>query len=395
MPKRCFLIIPDASFRPSSGGTVNQKIVSLLKELGDRVIVFGSDIKKPMNVEEVRYIPAPHFTGWANLSSSTYLKAFQKVCDEYHPTHVFFNGSITNKPLCYLEEAFRRNLKVILFVFMQDFFCSKYYANDTDGPCRRCLDYGLGYVFRSTCGVKNNGLLKLAERYRLRVKLRKLLSKVDYIGTSTDEQIQFYVDFGIPRERTFKLPLPFEDTKIKGIVSSRGDYFVGIAQNRIEKGFQFIPSILQHTHAKVVLAYYNETAVNKNIENPMFKPFVESGQLKLVASSWDTGLGELIANSQGVIIPSIWPTTTEYGWLEAMALRKPTVAFDISAHHEFMKNRRNGLISPIGDFAAMGANMDYLSSISDVEYNEFVGNVSKLYERLNDVSGWRQFLKEI
>ena len=395
MSKRRFLIIPDASFRPSSGGTVNQVIVSHLKELGDSVLVFSSDIKEPMIVEGIRYVPSPQFTGWANLRPSTYLKTFRAVCDDFCPTHIFFNGSITNKPLCYLEESFRRNLKVVAFIFMQDFFCSKYYANDAEGPCRRCLDYGLSYVFRSQCGARDSGFLKSLERYRLRKKLRKLLRKADYIGTSTDEQVQFYCDFGIPRERTFKLPLPFEDTKTRGIVSCRGDYFVGIAQNRIEKGFQFIPSILQHTKSKVVLAYYNDDAVRQNLNDPEFKPFIESGQLKLISSSWNTGLGELIANSQGVIIPSIWPTTTEYGWLEALALHKPTITFDISAHHEFIQNRVNGLTSPIGDFAAMGTNMDYLNSMSDVDYKEMVSNVDTLYRQLTDTTCWKQFLAKI
>ncbi len=395
MSDRKFLVIPDASFRPASGGTVTQVLISYLQELGDSVVVYCSDIKERIVVNGVDYVPAPQFTGLANLMPSTYHKAFKQVCDEIQPTHVLFDGSITNKPLCYLEESFNRHLKVVAFIFMQDFFCSKYYANDTEGPCRKCLDKGLSYVFRSRCGAKDSGFLKLVERYRLRKKLQGLLPKVDYIGTSTEEQVKFYCDFGIPRDRTFKLPLPFDDAKLKGISSSRGNYVVGIAQNRVEKGFHFIPSILEHTKTKVVLAYYNDDEVKRNLENPEFKRFIEQGQLTLVASSWATGLGNLIANSQGVLIPSIWPTTTEYGWLEALALRKPTITFDISAHHEFMTNRVNGLISPVGDFAAMGDNMTYLDSISDTEYQKMANNVEKLYKQLTSSEGWIEFLRKI
>ncbi|MPN35964.1 hypothetical protein SDC9_183469 [bioreactor metagenome] len=133
----------------------------------------------------------------------------------------------------------------------------------------------------------------------------------------------------------------------------------------------------------------------RNVERPEYKKYLESGQLKLVAASWDSGLGELIAASQGVIIPSIWPTTTEYGWLEALALSKPTITFDISAHHEFMQNRVNGMLSPIGDFEAMGANMDYLYLLSDKEYEVFTNNVIKLYQTLTETTIWIEFLKKI
>lgn len=389
------LIIPDACIGSSSGGTVTQILVKWLKQVGFTIAIFSTDVKSHDISDGIEYFTAPVFKGTANILSGSYKKAINTVLTTFNPSHVYFVGSITNKPLCYLEESYKRNLKVEIFIFMQDFFCSKFYANDAKAPCRKCLDNGLLSVFSSNCGVKSIGILKLMERSRTRIKLRKLLAKADHVGTSTDEQVQFYVDFGIPREKTYKLPLPFDDTKLKQFTPSRGNYIIGIAQNRIEKGFHFIPSILEHTNAKVVLAYYNEEVVARNVERPEYKKYIESGQLKLVAASWDSGLGELIAASQGVIIPSIWPTTTEYGWLEALALSKPTITFDISAHHEFMQNRVNGMLSPIGDFETMGANMDYLYLLSDKEYEVFTNNVIKLYQTLTETTIWIEFLKKI
>ena len=115
----------------------------------------------------------------------------------------------------------------------------------------------------------------------------------------------------------------------------------------------------------------------------------------MVVASWKTGLGNLIANSNGVIIPTIWPTTTEFGWLEALALGKPTITFNIGVHKELMINRYNGLTSPLGDFKAMGDNIDYLSSIDDKKYNILVDNVNALYKRLTDWSSWRLFINKL
>lgn len=391
MNNRRILIIPDACVGTSSGATVTQVMMRWLKQADFTVSVYSADVKATYSDEDVEFYPAPCFTGYANIFSSEYRKRFKNVLDTFMPSHILFVGSITNKPLCYLEEAYKRNLKVEVFIFMQDFYCSKYYANDHQAPCRKCLDEGFKHVFKSNCGVKDIGFLKLAERYRTRIKLQKLLTKVDHIGTSTDEQAQFYVDFGIQMSKIFKLPLPFDDSKLKKYQSSRGDYYIGIAQNRIEKGFQFVPSILEHTSAKLILAYYNEQAVSVNLQNPEFRKYIEKGQLRLVASSWKTNLGDLVAGSLGVLIPTIWPTTTEYGWLEALALNKPTVTFDISAHHEFMSNRLNGLVSPLGDFKAMGENMDYLMSVSDSVYHDMERNIEKLYATLSNQNGWLKF----
>lgn len=389
------LIIPDLYEGGGSGAVVTQVIVGFFKENNYKIAIMSSEFSKRKTEDNVECFPCRSFCGTANLRKGSYLSNFRTVLEDFRPSHLFFDGSITNKPLCYLEEGIKRNLNITVFIFMQDFFCSKYYANDNLAPCTKCLDKGLISAFCSDCGVANIGILKLAERIRTRNHLRMLLPKVQHVGTSTEEQLGFYTRFGIPRERSFKLPLPFDDSKLKDVNVNRGDYIVGIAQNRTEKGFQFIPQILKYTKSKVVLAYYDDETVKIHSEDTKLKPFIECGQLKLVASSWNTGLGELIANSQGVIIPSIWPTTTEFGWLEALALGKPTITFDISAHKEFMENRFNGLTSPIGDFKAMAANMDYLCSLDNIEYEKLTIKVKALYATLTDWSGWKEFIKTL
>lgn len=389
------LLIPDLYEGNGSGAVVTQVLVHLFKKKEYNVAVMSSEFKEYKIIDNVECFPCPPFVGSANIRSKRYLLAFRSILDTFRPSKLFFVGSITNKPLCYLEEGLRRKCNISVFIFMQDFFCAKFYANDAISPCTKCLDEGLMAVFRSNCGVKDIGYLKLVERCRIRYKLKSLLTKVNHLGTSTDEQCVFYSKIGVPQSKIFKLPLPFDGSRFTDVSSVRGDYFVGIAQNRIEKGFHLMPDILKYTKAKVILAYYNDEAVKININNPRLLPFIEKGQLQLVASSWKTGLGDLISQSQGVIIPSIWPTTTEYGWLEALALSKPTITFDIGAHHENIENRINGFTSPIRDYRAMGENIDYVDAMSVEEYDNLVVNVCKLYKRLTDQRGWEAFIDNV
>lgn len=389
------LIIPDSYIRNGSGAAVTRVLVSLFTENGFKVAVLSSEFKEFTEIDTVSCYPGLQFSGFANIRSKHYLKSFKIVLNDFKPSHLFFIGSISNKPICYLKEGLRDKLNISVFIFMQDFFCAKFYANDRFSPCTKCLVNGLHSSFFSCCGANSIGFIKLLERYRARIILKRLLPKVSHLGTSTEEQVNYYTKFGVPLHVTFKLPLLFDNTKLLGLKPSRGDYFLGIAQNRIEKGFHLIPEIIKHTKSQIILAYYDEKEANESAKNPCLKQFIVSGQLKIVASSWETGLGSLLSNSQGVIIPSIWPSTTEFGWLEALALGKPTITFDVGIHHEVIENRINGMISPVGDYSSMGENIDYIDSLSTIEYETIINNVKKLYNNLSNRDSWIRFIDSL
>lgn len=365
------LLIPDAYVGDASGAVVAQVLVQNMTELGHCVAVFSSDCKEG-EVGAVRTYNAPVTCANANYFSAAKFKdAFKHVVSSFDPTNIFFVGSITNKPLVYLEEALRRKLHIDVFIFMQDFFCAKFYANDSNAPCTKCLDLGLHHSLFSSCGARDTlSKMQLLVRYDIRRRLKKLLPQVNHVITSTDEQCSFYERFGIDKKHIAKVPLPFSSNKLDGIKPSRGKYVIGIAQNRIEKGFHLITNILPYLSKEipVVLAYSNQEKANMAIHDWHLLEFIDNGQLQVVVKSWKDGLGELIANSLGVINTSIWPTTTEYGLQETLALSKPVIAFDISAHHELLKQGENGFVSPLGDYKAFAENIEALAYLSDEAY---------------------------
>lgn len=383
MSKRV-LIIPDAVLGDASGATVTQVVRWQLCAMGHTVGVFSSDIQSDFEKDSVSYFKDFSYTGLTNFKSKRYLERCRQVYDTFNPDVVLTLGSITNKPVCYIEEALRRECIVSVFIFMQDFFCSKIYANDANGPCTKCLDKCLLYAYKNTCGVRSKlGWPRLTQRILTRRMWKRVLPKVNHVATTTKEQMSFYKRFGIPEDKHSTLYLPFSSNKLSGLKAERGDYFIGIAQDRVEKGFQFIPQILKYTKCKAVLAYSNEDKVKAVSSDLSLQPFLKSGQLELVVSSWRNNLGELVAKSCGVIIPSIWPTTTEYGWLEAMALSKPVCCFDISAHHEFIETGVNGFLAPLGDYRCFADNMTKLSMLEQIDYNAVSSNSHLLFENIS------------
>lgn len=382
------LIISDAYVGNASGAGVTQIIVGIIKSMQGEVAIYGTDVENGHDDMATLY-QAPSAPAIANYFKSKYRKQFVKVLEDFKPTNVFFVGSITNKPLVYIEESLKRGMHTDVFIFMQDFFCAKFYANDSNAPCTLCLDRGLSHLFKCKCSASRMYFTQKVVRWDIRRRLKKLLPLVDHVLTSTEEQCDFYHRFGVAQEKTYITPLPFTTSKLYNYSHSCGDYYIGIAQNREEKGFQFIPQILEYLEGnnRIVLAFYCDADIMKYRVNNKIEKYLKSGKLVLVVKSWSTGLGDLIASARGVIIPSIWPTTTEFGLLEALGLHKPIFAFNISIHKEVVGKYYPQNLFEIGDFNTFGKR---LSTYTEEDYSIDSSKSFEMFQQFTNVNRWEE-----
>lgn len=389
------LVIPDR-FRDGSGAIVAQVLVKLLKDLDYQVGVYCSDIEINSFEKGVELYNSIAFKGMANLYSQKHLELFGNVLNDFNPTHLFFIGSITNKPLCYLEEGLRRKLQIEVFIFMQDFFCYKLYANDLHGPCKKCLEKDFFQVYKENCKQKRPlDYLKQMIGIRNRIRLQKLLKNVDWLMTSSDEQVSSYVDYGILPEKIMKISLFFDSCKLEKEESSMGNYFIGIAQNRVEKGFHLMQEILRFVNSdvNVLLAFNDRVGAQSAIEKYKLQEYIDKGVLEVNDNlSWNNGLGSAIAKSKGVIIPSIWPSTTEYGLLEALGLKKPVFVFDVGIHKEIIQNGVNGYCIPLGHYKEFA---ETLNNFDKHAYDIVSPNAYQLFLNLTNKDLWKLQLKKV
>ncbi|TDE04759.1 glycosyltransferase [Flavobacterium sandaracinum] len=393
------LFIPDAYLGSASGAIVTQIAKKILQEIGNEVSIFSDDINEDIvEVDGTRLYHRMKYNGFANWREEKYIKEYEHVLKDSKATIVFTIGSITNKNLCYLEIAKQRGLKVISKIFMQDFFCVKYYANDSKGPCTKCLDNNYFEAYRNKCTKEEKfSYIKTFSYIQIRKRLEKILPKIDYVITSTNEQIGFYNKFGIPKEKCIKTPLFFDRERLKEIEPTMGDYFICIAQNRLEKGFHFLKDILANCDSsiKIIAAYNNKDQAKIAIEKNGFQKFIDKGLLVIEYDlKWENGLAELVAGSRGVIIPSIWPTTTEFGLLEALGYRKPVFTFDLGIHHEVILNGINGFVSSLGDFKNIADQLKEVKNNDDL-YNSVSKNAFMLFEELTNWKNWKSTLQEM
>jgi glycosyltransferase involved in cell wall biosynthesis len=395
------LLIPDAYIGSASGAIVTQVAKKLLQDIGYKVSIFSTDITiNTIETDGTGLYSRKAYNGLSNWKEDQYVKEYDEVLRDTEATVVFTIGSITNKNLCYLEIGKERGLKVISKIFMQDFFCVKYYANLETGPCTRCLDKNYLEAFRNKCTREEKfNYIKTLAHILIRKRLKNILPKIDYVITSTDEQINFYKKFGIPKEKCIKTSLYFDGSKINKLQSSvsMGDYYACIAQNRVEKGFQFLPDILDNCddNINIIAVYYNEKQAKNAIDKYGFQPYIDNGILEIKFDiQWGTGLDEILAKSRGIIIPSIWPTTTEFGLLEALGLGKPVFTFDISVHHEEIINGINGFKAPLGDYKTI-ANQLNLMNKDDKIYKLVSSGAKELYGKMTNKKEWIQTLKSM
>lgn len=91
--------------------------------------------------------------------------------------------------------ARKRGIKVISKIFMQDFFCYNYYANDERGLCTKCLDLGFKEALFRNCVRSNDkglkGFIKKLNSTINRYRLQRELTKADAVITSSQQQVGF------------------------------------------------------------------------------------------------------------------------------------------------------------------------------------------------------------
>lgn len=400
MKNKKVLIIPDAYIGDYSGAYVTRIAKKLLFELGIEVAIYSDEISADqVENDGTRLYARYHCDFKANWFVFKYKKQYNRVLDEFCPDAIYIIGSVTNKNIIFFSEARKRSIKVITKILMQDFFCYNYYANDSKGLCTKCLDHGFEEaLFRECVRSSDNkivGFLKRLNSTIHRFRLQRELTRVHAVITSSQQQIGFYVKYGIPRERCYITPLYFNGEKLKKYNPSMGDYFVFVAQNRIDKGIHLLKDILAgcSSDVKIVAAYASQKNIDIALKNYGLQQYVDKDVLEMRNEcTWKTDLGEVIAGCRGVINPSIWPTTTEFVLLEALGLKKPIFTFNVGIHPEVIKSGVNGFVAR--DPKEMAEQINEFTNNSAM-YPQISEGAYKLYQDLTDWEKWKQLLNNL
>lgn len=378
-------MVPDAYWGPDSGAVAARHAAGVWRSLGCEVAVYIGSAEATVNpangVHVYRGSPIrlSHHLGGARSTAS-----FVASLEDFAPTHVFFLGSASSKPAAFFSAARRLAIPRICLWWTQDFFCTRGYGCLPDeGPCTRCLGGNGIHAVIHRCHYGNHGYYKIIAGVVARMFQRRELQRSDVVMGSSLGQLDLYSRFGIPTDRLIQCPLFFGPDRVKGHRSKPGDYFVCYGQAREEKGWHLLAPILQAAPGiKLQIPFRDGTTAEIAVSKFGLRPFVDAGQVSIVTdATWATGVADLVAKSCGVLIPSIWPTTTEYVLLEALGLGKPVVAFSVGIHEEEIIEGENGLLAPVGDTAGIARQLTRLTSDLELQMRLSSG-ATRLFSRL-------------
>ena len=386
------LVVPDAYYSYHSGAKACRKLCEYLKQLSEKVGVYASGVKEQgVTLDpDIDTYKRTNFAGYQHVFSIKIGKEFGRVLEQFKPTHVVFLGGVYNKPPVFFKQCDKRNIKRIFIIWNQDFFCQNFYACLEDGPCRKCLLDEKYYPDGLICSrCKNKDVFdKIKMHYRVN-KIHKekkyLVSAHRVMGTGSFQRESFEL-LGIEKNKIIDIPLFFDKALIKSIDEDLKPYFVWYGQTRYEKGFECMKKILDvvDKRVQIVIPIPSNESPNEVAEGLGLEKYVEKGVLKIITGvTWQDGVQEIIANSIGVVLPSLWPTTTEYTFLESIGFGKPVLAWNLGVYSDFISDGENGFIPEVWDIDSMVSDMYRLIDEPEL-YRTIANNTKLLFEKITN-----------
>ena len=282
------------------------------------------------------------------LTETKEIQKFRETLNKIKPSVVHFASFDIDKPAKFITAAKEFGAKIVLQPWTMGFWCAQGFAFTKQQQCFQCARGQFTRALSNKC-ITSSGLMRQFERIKLR---RSALASDIFLSSNVDLD-SVLESYGVNRTRIKRFPVPFDCTTIP-IKAEEEDYFIFYGQPNEHKGFNVLIntfSKIPHIKLKAFpLSRFNSTEAppqNVEITNHI---------------GWSNGLAGLLARSRGVVIPSLWATTTEYALYEAQLYQKAIVAFNVGAHKNLLSNRVNALVVAPGDLVAFADAIEELNN---------------------------------
>jgi glycosyltransferase involved in cell wall biosynthesis len=396
--KNKILIHPDLFYTEHSGSIAAREAAKILHELGNDIGVFTHD-QENSSIASYSYYKRIPYNWKSNYYSKKYIDSFLEVIEDFKPNSVFFIGAIINTPLVYLDICHKNNIKTVFLLLTQDFYCARLHAGLGINECTKCLDNSNISSFIYNCGEKQNNPLLYLFNYQInQVRFLKRIKEITYVLGSSNDQLDYYRKVGVKEKNLIKIPLFFDQKRLKDIKIQIEPYFIIIGQVRHEKGIHLISKILNYINDGISVKLLLQNQIEADLflkDYPENISHIQNKKLEIYPGlTMTNGAIELIAASKGVINPSIWATTTEFVLLETLGMSKPTICFNVGVHKELIINRINGISVNVGQFDIMGEEINNLNIDTEL-YEKISINAKMLYDELTNKLTFNKILKNI
>ena len=376
------LLISESINNFDSGGKVVRYLAKVLisNNVKVRLVVLKrKSINEADNfnlIDDIVFLPIRskfYFRIYSIFFNTKEIRAFQKILKNYTPDIVHFASFENSKPSKLISESKKAGSKVVLQPWTMHFFCSQGFGFKNNQICTKCANGNyLSALYYNCSNIK--GIPGLIERFFL----HKRALRATTLLSSNSTLNSILVKYGISEKNIFNFPVPFDCyTEVEENIntfklSNDKDYYIYYGQVNEHKGLKVLKSVFEKL-PNIKLKVYPMSFLEKD-SIPLQNVEIINGV------SWANGLKEAIVNSRGVVIPSLWVTSTEYSLCEALFLKKPVILFNVGIHKDLFLHKFNAMVVNLNDIDS------FVNAIIELE------NDSKL-RLLLSINGYNTLIK--
>jgi glycosyltransferase involved in cell wall biosynthesis len=367
---------------------VVNRLIDVLMANGATVQAFSESCEgEAENYQKTKVTYAP-FSGLQHIKSGLQARLFQQVLNDFKPDIIHWSSLDYLKSRHLIKIARSSKARLIAQPWVYNFFCAQGYNYYQGFACNKCLPGKFYNALINNCGESNSQSLQAISRMLYRqdiLKFDKFLST----GVVMDEVL---LGYGVEQYKIERIALPFDRSRLNYLnsrVNEARKSFVYYGQFKEFKGANQLASI---TMANPLIEFDIYSTLDSRSATDMAAQGLDKLENVTLFTdrSWRTGLDINVAEAYGVILPSLWPSSTEYVLLEAMSLRKPVVAYNVGANQEILRDHENAMVIKPGDLngfceavAELNANPELRTRLGDEAHRTIESTFSS--SRLLDV----------
>jgi glycosyltransferase involved in cell wall biosynthesis len=358
------LIVCESFSQKASGGKVSRLMHNLLTRSGYDVLIYSmsSDGFDEMDGINFFFNPKKNFLNLSHLIYERESDYFESVLKSTEPSFVYFCSFTYMKPVFFIKSAVKYRCKIIAQPWIFDFFCAQGFNFRSGVRCDECLESGFRRSFTHNCQDYKSLLLQVPSRY----KLKSVSKEIDAFLSTCTEMDDILVKYGISKNRIFRLNLPLSRNHLKDCEVYDNGYFMFYGQFKDFKGASIIIDCIEKNPQVKFKIFPFEKIIK---EQERLKRF---GNVEVHTDiRWDSGLESYLIGSRAVLVPSLWPTSTETVLFEALYYKKPVIAFNVGAHKDILVHKENAYV---------------VESNNSEEYSKAIQEVNSNFELRRDIS---------
>lgn len=355
------IILVCESFSPKlSGGKAVRFLYKILVDHGHEVKIA---ITNPFDIKDITIEEdSDLFTSASSskrfyhrlyaLGTSVVPEAFARLVKAFGPAVVHFMSFNNDKPVGLYKFCKQQGIRIVLQPWTMGFYCAQNFGWRSDNDkCKLCISDNFTSAFRHGCIAPLKGSVVQLERAILK---RVAIESADIVLSSNSDLDSLLENYGFESQKIIRFPVPFDVSPYSDAMVSSGSYFIFYGQANLHKGIEVLISLFSE------LPGHELRICPMNNFNPQIALPPNISIFNGVG--WGNGLGEMIANARAVLIPSLWSTSTEYSLCEAMAMRKPIIAFNVGVHKDLLIHGLNAMVADSGNLQQFKDAIKLLSS---------------------------------